>query len=226
MNGGRDARGGGERPSSTVGGQRRPRWMTFFTLLMLLAAARLFFSSATDLRRVASGKPEVLNFEGKLDAQQEGLLRGQMVLAHALDVHHPAPVVVQAVARMLLGLLFLLAVAAVFSGDLRARQVAVWAAWGSLAVGLGNAAFLLFVVHKSLPWLTPDLSEAFSQLATQSGKPALPLGSVAEQAQVFLFDVPMVVTGLGLVFSLLLLAYWNGTRARLFYNQGRRTDHG
>jgi Na+-transporting methylmalonyl-CoA/oxaloacetate decarboxylase gamma subunit len=49
---------------------------------------------------------------------------------------------------------------------------------------------------------------------------------VALQARLFLVDVPLVVTGLGMVFSLLLLAYFRGRRMRLFYNQPRQADHG
>jgi hypothetical protein len=77
-----------------------------------------------------------------------------------------------------------------------------------------------------VPWLLPTLAEAFAQDAARAGR-ALPVAlTVEEQASLFLVDVPLVVTGMGMVFSLLLLLYFRGRRARLFYNQPRQADHG
>jgi hypothetical protein len=208
------------------GRRRRPRWLTFFTVLMLLVGGRMFFSSATDLNRLISGKPEILNLDGGLDAQQEALLRGQIVLANALSRYRPAVLSVHAMARLGLGLIYLFAVAAVFSGDARGRRAALLAAWAGIAVCVGNAMFVLMVVRRMLPWLLPTLGEAFAQDATRAGR-ALPTAEVVvEQAQLFLVDVPLVVTGMGIAFSLLLLLYFRGRRMRLFYNQPRQANHG
>ena len=207
-------------------GRRRPRWLTFLTVLMLLVGGRMFFSSVTDLHRLASGKPEVLNLDGGLDQQQEALLRGQIVLANALSRYYPAVLSVHAVARLALGLIYLFAVAAIFSGDGRGRRVALLAAWAGLVVCAGNAVFLLVVVRRMVPWLLSTLGEAFAQDAARSGRVAPGADSVALQAQLFLVDVPLVVTGIGIAFSLLLLLYFRGRRMRLFYNHSRQTDHG
>src|ERR1700690_4354943 len=91
------------------GGRGRPRWLTLFTVLMLLVGGRMFFSSVTDLQRLISGKPELLNFDGGFDAQQEALLRGQIVLANALSRSRPAVLSAHAVARLGLGLIYLFA---------------------------------------------------------------------------------------------------------------------
>ena len=208
------------------GRRRRPRWLTFLTLLMLLLGGRMFFSSVTDLHRLASGKPEVLNLDGGLDAQQEALLRGQIVLANALSRHRPAVLSVHAVSRLGLGLIYLFAVAAVFSGDTRGRRASLLAAWAGIAVCLGNAVFVLWVVRQMLPWLLPTLAEAFAQDAARAGRPLPSAEAASELARLFLVDVPLVVTGMGMVFSLLLLAYFRGRRMRLFYNQPRQADHG
>jgi len=45
-----ERRGEGDKPE----GQRRPRWMTFFTVLLLLLGRRMFLGSVTDLHRVMS----------------------------------------------------------------------------------------------------------------------------------------------------------------------------
>jgi hypothetical protein len=206
--------------------RRRPRWLTLFTVLMLLVGGRMFFSSVTDLQRLISGKPELLNFDGGFDAQQEALLRGQIVLANALSRYRPAVLSAHAVARLGLGLIYLFAVAAVFSGDARARRAALMAAWTGIVVCVGNAVFVLMVVRRMLPWLLPTLGEAFAQDAARAGR-ALPSAEVvAQQAQLFLVDVPLVVTGMGMVFGLVLLLYFRGRTMRLFYNQPRQADHG
>jgi hypothetical protein len=193
---------------------------------MLLVGGRMFFSSVTDLHRLTSGRPEVLSLDGGLDPQQEALLRGQIVLANALSRYRPAALAVHAVARLGLGLIFLFAVAAVFSGDARGRRAALLAAWAGVVVCVGNTLFVLQVVRPTLPWLLPALGDAFAQDAARAGR-AIPTAEVvAEQAQLLLVDVPLVVTGIGMVFSLLLLLYFRGRRMRLFYNQPRQADHG
>jgi hypothetical protein len=195
--------------------------MMFLTVLMLLAGGRMFFSSVTDLRRLVTGQPEVLSLDGGLDAQQEALLRGQVVLANALSRYRPAPLLVHSLARLGLGLVYLFAVAAVFSRDPRGRRASMLAGWVGIAVSAGNAVFLVLVVRPSLPWILPSLSQDLAQDAAHAGRAALPLESVAEQARLFLLDVPLMISALGAVFSLILLAYFAGRRARMFYNQPR-----
>ena len=96
--------------------RRRPRWMTLLTVLMLLVGGRLFITSASDLHRLVTGELEVLGLDGSLDAQQEHLLRGQVVLSNALSRHRPVSLAMHATARLLLGLTYLFAVAAVTTG--------------------------------------------------------------------------------------------------------------
>jgi hypothetical protein len=208
------------------GRRPRPRWLTFFTVLMLLVGGRMFFSSVTDLHRLTSGKPDVLSLDGGLDPQQEALLRGQIVLANALARYQPAVFSVHSVARLGLGLIYLFAVAAVFSGDGRGRRTGLLAAWAGLVVCAGNALFVLVIVRRMVPWLLPTLGEAFAQDAARGGRAAPMADMVGQQAQLFLVDVPLVITGMGVVFSLLLLFYFRGRRMRLFYNQPRQADHG
>jgi len=206
--------------------RRRPRWLTFLTVLMLLVGGRMFFSGVTDLHRLINGKPEILTLDGGLDPQQEALLRGQIVLINALSKHRPVSLAIHAVARLALGLIYLFAVAAVFSSDPRGRRTGILAAWAGMVVCAGNAVFLLVVVGRMVPWLLPILGAAYAEDAVRAGRAVPGADVVALQARLFLVDVPMVVTGMGLVFSLLLLLYFRGRRMRLFYNQPRQADHG
>jgi hypothetical protein len=206
-------------------GRGRPRWMTLLTVLMLLVGGRFLMTSASDLYRVATGKAEVLSLDGTLDAQQEMLLRGQVVLGNALARHRPVSLSVHAVTRLGLGLVYLFAVAAIFSGDKRGRRAALLAGFAGIVASVGNVLFLEVVVRRMLPWLAPMLAHALAQDAVRAGRSALAPDAVAEQARLFLVDVPMVVTGMGVLWSLLLIAYFRGRRVRLFYNQLRQADH-
>jgi len=205
--------------------RRRPRWMTLLAVLMLLIGGRLFITSASDLHRVATGKAEVLSLDGSLDAQQEALLRGQVVLSNALSRHRPVSLAVHAVARLLLGLVYLFAVAAVFSGDRRGGWVSVLAGWAGIAVSAGHVLFLLAVVRGMLPWLEPMLAYAMAEDAARAGRAGFAADMVAAQARLFLLDVPLVVAGIAVLWSVLLIAYFGGRRVRLFYNQPWQAHH-
>jgi hypothetical protein len=203
---------------------RRPRWLTLFAVLLLLLGGRFFVTGLSDLHRLATGTTEVLPLDGSLDVQQELLLRAQVMLGNALRQDRPAAMTFHALARMGLGLLYLFAVAALFSGDKRGQRASLWAGWTGLAVSAWNLFFLMLVVRGVLPRLEPALAEAFAKDAAQAGRPPLDVGAAAEQSRLFLLDVPMFITGIGVLWSLLLIAYFRSRSVRLFYNQ-IRADH-
>jgi hypothetical protein len=199
--------------------------MTLFAVLLLLLGGRFVVTSLSDLHHLVTGKADRLSLDGSFDAQQELLMRAQVVLGNALCRERPAALTIHALARLGLGLVYLFAVAALFSGDRRGRQVSQLAGWVGIAVSMGNALFLTLVVRGLLPQLLPVLVEAFAQDATRAGRPLLDADSVATQSRLFLLDVPLVVTGMGVLWSLLLIAYFGGRSVRLFYNQTQRADH-
>jgi hypothetical protein len=205
---------------------RRPRGLLLFAVLLLLLGGRFLVTSVGDLHRVVTGKVEQLQLDGRLDAQQEALLRGQVVLGNALARHRPVSLALHATARLGLGLLYLFAVAAIFSNDARSRRVGLWAGWAGLLVCGVNALFLTLVVRRMLPWLEPMLADALSRDAVKLGRSLPDALNLAAQARLFLVDAPLLVTGLGLLWSAILIAYFRGRRVRLFYNgQRRQADH-
>jgi len=211
----RDARSRG----TGAGPHKRPRWLTFFTVLMFLTGARLFLGSLDDLYRLVTRKPEVLNLESNRDPQQVAVLRAQVVFDNELSRSRPGVLALQAVVRLVLGLVYLLAVAAVLAKDVRGRRVCLVAGWLGLAASAGDAIFLSLWVSKSLPGLLPRLAEAFAQDAVRFGRPE-PTGElVAEQARLFLVDGPLAMCGMGMVLNLVVLAYFAGRRMRGFYEQ-------
>jgi hypothetical protein len=196
----------------------RPRWLTLLTLLMLLGGGRLLITSLGDLHRLVTQRAVVLTLDGSLEAQQEAYLRAQVVLDNALSHHRPVSLAAYSVARLALGLLYLFAVAAVFSGDRRARWVAIVAGWGGILLSGASALFLILVVRGVLPWLEPMLAAAYAEDAVRTGRAAVAPAGVGEQARVFLLHVPLLVAAVGVLWSLILIAYFRGRRVRLFYN--------
>jgi hypothetical protein len=72
----------------------------------------------------------------------------------------------------------------------------------------------------------PTLVEAIAQDSARVGREAMAADAVVLQARILLVDFPLMGTGMGMVFGLLLLLYFRGRRMRLFYNQSRQADHG
>jgi hypothetical protein len=194
---------------------------------MLLAGARLFLGSLTDLRRLATGRSMVeVHLDGLADANQEVLIRGQLALDEAVDRAHPTAAVVQAVARLALALVFLFAVAAVFSGDSRARPASVIAAWAGMALHLGSGVFLLAVVRHGVADAVPVLQAVATKAHARTGDAPLAQADLAQMASTLMVQVPLLSAALGVLFCVLLLVYFGGRRGDLFYNGRAGTDHG
>jgi hypothetical protein len=79
--------------------------------------------------------------------------------------------------------------------------------------------FLVLWVRKTLPWTVPKLAQALAEDAIRMGRPVPTAEVVAEEARLFLIAGPVAVCGLGMVLSLVLLAYFAGRRMRSFYEQ-------
>ncbi len=219
MTGGRDQRNRPDGRLSQEGHQRRPRWMMFLTFLMFLLGARIFLGSLDDLYRLATGKPEVINIDGSGDPQQETLLRAQVVFENELCQSHPRVMAAQATGRLVVGLVYLLAVAAVIAKDKRGRRTCLLAGWLGLVAWAVDAVFLLLWASKALPSALPRLAEALAQDAARLGRPVPSAEVMAAEARLFLIDGPVAVCGMGMVLSLVILAYFAGRRMRWFYEQ-------
>ena len=220
---------GTRRPSGEESRQprRRPRWVTVLAVLMLLAGARLFLGSLTDLRRLVTGRSmAALRLDGVVDAEQEVLIRGQLALDEAVDRAHPVAARVQAAARLALGLVFLFAVAAVFSDDPRARSASVLAAWIGMALHAGSGLFVLTAVRGRVADLLPALQQVAAQAHARTGDTPSASADLAQLASTLVIQVPLLSAALGVLFSVLLLVTFGGRRGRLFYNDGVKADHG
>jgi hypothetical protein len=220
---------GTNRPSGQASRQptRRPRWVTVLAVLMLLAGARLFLGSLTDLRRMVTGRSMAeVRLDGLADADQEVLIRGQIALDEAVDRAHPVAARVQAAARLALALVFLFAVAAVFSDDPRARRASVLAAWAGMALHVGSGVFVLTVVRGGVADAVPVLQQVAAKAHARTGDAPSASADLAQLASTLMVQVPFLAAALGVLFSILLLVTFGGRRGRLFYNDDVKADHG
>jgi hypothetical protein len=134
---------------------------------------------------------------------------------------HPVAVRVNTGSKLAMGLIMLLAVAAVFSADPRARQITLAAAWAGIAYQIGDAIFMFRVVRKAMLEIAPVLADLAARQAAGGSKP-VPPGTMV--------DVGIVGTTLvSIGFSVLLLTYFGGRRGRSFFGVGadiaRRQPH-
>jgi hypothetical protein len=192
----------------------RPRWVVVLALAMMVFGGHLLTSGFTILRGLGP-QPAAAGASG-----DSPTLDDVRAVRAAFAQAHPTAVRINAYSKLALALLLLYAVAAVFSSDRRARTAAVVAAWVGIGYHLGDALFLFLVVRKGVVAAAPMLA---TWAANQT--PGKPVPSVAQL--VSLTDLLIVVTGVvGVGFSVLLLAYFGGTRGRLFFGPGRQPNHG
>jgi hypothetical protein len=190
--------------------------MTFVTALMFLFGANVFVESIDDLHRLASGKARVLGSLDELGSTQIGVsLRRQVAFDNEVFRQQPKIMAVHRSVRLLLGMTYLFAVAAVATRDLRGRRACLFANWFGLAWSIGNAAFLMLWLRRVLPGILPRFAQVVADDATRLGQP-IPDGVVL--AKQLLYGA-VFSCGLGMVLSLVLLAYFAGRRMRWFYEQ-------
>jgi hypothetical protein len=106
-----------------------------------------------------------------------------------------------------------------FSRDRRGRRLGELCGKVGILVCLVQALFLANVVRPIVPGIVPALAQAFQEDAVKAGRDPLPQAIFVDQAQVFLVWGPLVVTLIGVLFSLVLIGYFRSRRLRLFYNE-------
>jgi hypothetical protein len=85
---------------------------------------------------------------------------------------------------------------------------------------------LLGVVRKGVADAVPVLQQVAAKAHTRTGDSPPTAADLAQLASTLVIQVPMLSATLGVLFSVLLLVTFGGRRGRLFYNGGRRADHG
>jgi hypothetical protein len=189
----------------------RPRWVVVLALAMLAFGGHLLTVGVSTLP--AHARPAAS------DATPD--LQGIAAMVSAIAEAHPVAVRVNALSKVLLGLLLLYAVAAVFASDPRARAATLLAGWVGIGYHVGDALFRFLVVRPGVVEAAPLLA---SLVTSQRPAGSTPLSG---QDMVSLHDLVIVGTGLaGVAFCVLLLAFFGGRRGRGFFVGGGQPSHG
>src|SRR5687768_2862827 len=174
--------------------EKRPTWVVVLALAMLLSGGRLLINGGAML---SGGGMDRVAAESAAATQDYQALAESLAKVYRA---HPQAVRANGVSKVLIGLLTLFAVAAVFSGDPRARKAAMAVAWGGIAFELGDALFLFTIVRPEMAQMAPVLANLTARQAAGATTPLTP------GMAVWLFDMTVVVKGLlGTAFSVLLL---------------------
>jgi hypothetical protein len=189
----------------------RPRWVVVLALAMLAFGGLLLTLGVSTLP--AHARPVASNAAPDLQGIEA---MGVSAVAEA----HPVAVRVNALSKVLLGLLLLYAVAAVFASDPRARAATLLAGWVGIGYHVGDTLFRFLVVRPGLVELAPLLASLVTSQRPAGSRP------VSGQDMVSRHDLVMVGTGLaGVAFCVLLLAFFGGRRGRGFFGGGQ-PSHG
>jgi len=200
------SRGSFDARARLPGRSARPRWVVVLAMAMLAVGGNLLLGGVAIVRGLSPSR-------GAPTLQDLG------AMSIALAAAHPVAVVLNAVSKILFGLLLLYAVAAVFTSDRRARAATLLAAWVGIAYQIGDALFLFLLMRQRIAPLLASLAAA-----NGGPTPAPTVQDLAPLTDVVIFGTAL----LGIAFSVLLLAFFGGRRGRGFFGPGRqpRPGHG
>jgi hypothetical protein len=192
----------------------RPAWVVVLALAMLVFGGRLLISGIGQMSGSGLERPN----EEAASAHTVSDVRAVNDQVERSYREHPLAVRLNAVSKAAMGLLMLFAVAAVFAGDARARKAAMLAAWAGIAFQIADVLFKLLILRKGMVAAAPVL---VNLVARQSGVARAPSASAVISA----LDIFIVSLGvLGVLFSVVLLAFFGGRRGRSFFGGGAGAD--
>jgi hypothetical protein len=197
---------------------RRPLWLALMTSAMLVYAGMSLVDALSLLRHpqavTAAAVEDVARASGQIDAA-----RRLAVVSDAVVAAHPLGVRVDAVAAGLVALLTLFAVAAIFSGDRRARRATVAAGWAGVAYQLGALPFGVAMARRAAEAGAPVLQEVLSQNGRDIH--GLAAGDVSAALRAAVTMMPVVRSAMGIAWSLALLIFFGGRRGRTVFGPDR-----
>jgi len=196
----------------------RPIWVVVLALAMLVLGGLFLISGFNQL--ADPGYQRAVDPNASVQDAQDRRAMNE-ALARAFR-EHPTEVRVNALSKVAAGLVLLLAVAAVFASDIRARKAALLAGGIGVAYQIGDLLFYFAVYRKGVIAGAP----ALMNLAARQNPGRVPTAGAVISA----FDVMMVGVGvLGILFSVVLLTFFGGRRGRTFFGAGadivRRQPH-
>jgi hypothetical protein len=192
--------------------ETRPTWVVVLAVAMTVFGARFLLLGINQFA--------TLHLDFELDETLAAQLPPERkVISDAIAkarLPHPVAVRANAVSRVVLGGLLLFAVAAVFTSDPRARWAAMIAAAAEIAFQVGDGLFLFLISRHELAAIAPTFM-GISHAGNLEG--------VSPAAFSWMAGLSLMAIGLpGIVFSVVLLAFFGGNRGRTFFGAGAAAD--
>jgi hypothetical protein len=213
----RDPRGAAPPDAPGAGGPRRPRspdhrplWLLILASLTLVYGGVLLISSLETWRdpRASTHAPETRTLSPAEDEIARALadVNTHVVSAHLRTIRG------NAAASLPVALLMLFAAAATLSRDRRGRAIVLGAAWTGIAYQLGTLWLTLPVVRDYAREAAPLLA----RLAALQGSAQDPNASPEAVAKIVV-ALPVFVTAVAVMGSLVLIRFFGGRRGRVLY---------
>lgn len=190
-----------------------PVWTLILTLLLLMVAVGLGRAGLTALQ----GLPQV-SMEGLpllVTTPEEAISRALAGALERAPRHHPVLFRVMGGVQLGTALLMLLAVAAVFTRDLRGRRMVVIAAAVGIAYQVVNAVFMLAVVRPAILHEAPPLIAELAATGRDRSDALAGKVHTALAASTVFFTVASTL--LGIAFHAMLIRFFGGARGRKLY---------
>jgi hypothetical protein len=193
--------------------EARPTWVVVLALTMMMFAG-------LSLRRAlpeASDPDHPRPFDARVSAHVSADIEALNASVARSYQQHPVAVRVNIASRLAVAALMLLAVAAVFASDPRARGAAILAACAGIVHQVGDLVFGFLVFAPGLRPVAPVLIELSARHgAIKPPDPAMMASAV--DLTIALYIVGPVA--LNVAFSVVLLTFFGGKRGRSFFGVG------
>ena len=211
----------------------RPPWLLILSSITLVYGGLMLVSGLTALRNPAAAAKFPMT--RPLTPEEEVLARELVTIGGEVVDRHSGAIRARAAASMVVALFMLYSAAAALSRDRHGRTATLLAAWLGIAYQVGtlplvmpiasdyaasSSPLLVRMMAAERPRAGADAGAANDQgAATAAGEKVDPPRpeSVASFTETVFLGVPIATALLGVVGSLLLIAYFGGRRGRALY---------
>jgi hypothetical protein len=228
------ASGDGARARRPSPPSHRPTWLLVLSSITLIYGGLLLVSGLTALRDPASAAR--FPATRAMAPDEEALTRELMAVNGEIVARHARGIRGRAAASAVLALLMLYSAAAALSRDRNGRTVTLLAAWLGIAYQLGSLPVVIPIAtdyaaatgpllarmvtaQAPAPAAAADAGAAPAAAAASTDAPPKPESVVRMMHTVFL-GIPIATSLVGIIGSLLLIAYFGGRRGRALYGIG------
>ncbi|HET6149100.1 MAG TPA: hypothetical protein VFH68_16300 [Polyangia bacterium] len=211
----------------------RPPWLLILSSITLVYGGLMLVSGLTALRNPAAAAKFPIT--RPLAPEEEALTRELMAVSGQIVARHSGAIRARAAVSMVVALFMLYSAAAALSRDRHGRAATLLAAWLGIAYQVATLPLVIPIAsdyaEASAPILVRMVAADNPEPASDKGKatgaaPSTAAGdksdpprpeALASFTQTVFLGVPIATAVLGVLGSLLLIAYFGGRRGRALY---------